>query len=131
MTGPVFRAGRDIKGAFATAEGASATATWSEHVTPDPNTDIAAALTAIREVLAQLPGIEGRALTRLDEAKDEVQKPHPKREEVETLVSQAMRYARDTNGFADAATQLASHLQQIAGWLGHTWHSWAPSLGLG
>jgi hypothetical protein len=131
MTGPVFRAGRDIKGAFATAEGASATATWSEQNAPDRNSEVATALTAIREILAQLPGIETKALTRLDEARDEAQKANPKREEVETLVAQAARYARDADGFADATTRLIPHLQQIAGWLGQAWQSWAPPLGLG
>jgi hypothetical protein len=131
MTGPVFRAGRDIKGAFATAQGASATATWSEQNVPDPNIDIGAALTAIRKALAELPGIDTKALTRLDEAKDEAQKPNPKREEIQTLVAQATQYARDADGSAVTATRLIPHLQQIAGWLGQAWQSWAPALGLG
>jgi hypothetical protein len=131
MTGPVFRAGRDIKGAFATAQRASATATWSEQNAPDPNIDLAAALTAIREALAQLPGIDTKALTRLDEAKDEAQKSNPKPEEIETLVAQATRYAQDAEGFTEAAATLLPRLQQVAAWLGRTWQSWAPMLGLG
>jgi hypothetical protein len=50
---------------------------------------------------------------------------------VKSLVAQAAGYARDVAGFADAAEQLKPHLQHVAAWLGSTWQSWAPTLGLG
>jgi hypothetical protein len=131
MSGPTFTAGRDNKGAFATGERATATATITETVAPDPNVNIAAALAALRDILASVPGIETKALTRLDEARQEAARPAPKREEVKSLVAQAAGYARDATGFAEAAEKLKPHLQQVAAWLGSTWQSWAPALGLG
>ena len=95
MSGPSFTAGRDIKGAFATGDHASATATISETVAPDPGVDIAAALAALRTILAAVPGIETKALTRIDEAREEAAKPMPRRDEVKSLVAQAAGYARD------------------------------------
>ena len=131
MSGPSFTAGRDIKGAFATGDHASATATISETVAPNPGIDIAAALAALRDILAAVPGIETKALTRIDEAREEAAKPMPRRDEVKNLVAQAAGYARDAAGFADAAEHLKPHLQHVAAWLGNTWQSWAPTLGLG
>jgi hypothetical protein len=131
MTEPTITAGRDNKGAFAIGERATATALITETVTPDPNVNIAGALAALRDILASMPGIETKALTRLDEARQEAAKSAPKREEVKSLVSQAAGYARDATGFAEAAEKLKPHLQQVAAWLGSTWQSWAPALGLG
>ena len=131
MSGPTFTAGRDNKGAFATGDRATATATITETVAPDPNVDIAATLATLRDILAAVPGIEKKALTRLDEARQEATKAEPKREEVKSLVAQAAGYARDTAGFAEAVEKLRPHLQQVAAWVGTTWQSWVPMLGLG
>jgi|GEM_PF-4028304 hypothetical protein len=124
MSGPTFTAGRDIKGAFATGAGAVATATMTETIQPDPKVDIQAAIAGLREALAGVPGIEKKALTRLDEAKDEAAQPEPKRDEVRDLVAQATGYARKAAGFAEAAEKLEPHLRQIGAWLG-------TALGLG
>ena len=126
MTGPTFNAGRDIKGAFATGAGAVATATFTEAAPPDPTIDIRAAIAALRDELAQMPGIERKALNRLDEAQDEAVKPEPKREEVKNLVAQATSYASQATGFAEAAEKLKPHIVQIAGWLGTAWQLLAP-----
>jgi hypothetical protein len=129
MSGPTFTAGRDNKGAFAI--GAGSVATMSETIAPDPNVNIMAALAALRDIMNNVPGIEKKVLTRLDEAQDEAAKPAPKRDEVKSLVAQATNYARDAAGFAEAAERLNPHLRQIAAWVGSTWQSWAPTLGLG
>lgn len=131
MSGANFTAGRDNKGAFATGDHSTATATFSEMAAPDARVDIAAALAALQSVLSGLPGIETKALTRLDEAREEASKPEPKREEVKDLVTQATRYAREAAGFAEAAETLKPYLQQVAAWLGSTWQNWASVLGLG
>jgi hypothetical protein len=129
MSGPTFVAGRDNKGAFAIGNGSVATMT--EATAPDPNVNIMAALAALRDIMNNVPGVEKKVLTRLDEARDEAAKPAPKREEVKSLVAQATNYAREAAGFAEATEKLSPHLQQIAAWVGSTWQSWAPTLGLG
>ncbi len=120
MSGPSFSAGRDIKGAFATGDRSTATATISETAAPDDGVNIAAALAALRDILATVAGIETKALTRIDEAREEAARPVPSREEVKSLVGQAAGYARDAAGFADAAEKLKPHLQHVAAWLGST-----------
>lgn len=131
MSGTSFTAGRDNKGAFATGKGATATATISEIVAPDPNVDILAALTALRDILAHTPGIERKALTRIDEAQEEAAKPEPKREEVKALITQATQYVRGAAEVSDAVEKLKPHLMQVSAWVGSTWRTWAPTLGLG
>ena len=129
MSGPTFVAGRDNKGAFAIGTGSVATMTGD--TAPDPNVDIMAALIALRDIMKNVPGIESKVLTRLDEAQDEAAKSAPKREEVRSLVAQATNYARDAAGFAEAAERLIPHLRHIAAWVGSTWQTWAPTIGLG
>jgi hypothetical protein len=131
MSGPSFTAGRDNKGAFATGDQSIAKATFSEVIAPDANVDIVTALTTLQNILSGLPGIGTKALTRLNEAREEASKPEPKREEVKDLVTQATHYAREAVGFAESAEKLKPHLRQIAAWLGSAWLSWAPTLGLG
>lgn len=131
MSGASFIAGRDNKGAFATGRGSTATATITETVAPDSNVDILAVLAALRDTLAHTPGVERKALTRIEEAKEEAAKPEPKREEVKSLVAQATQYAKDAAGFSDAVEKLKPHLVQIAAWTGSAWQVWARALGLG
>lgn len=131
MSGPTFTAGRDNKGAFATGKRATATATITETVAPDPTIDIVAVLAALQGTLARLPGVDPKALTRIEEARAEAARREPKREEVKSLVAQATQYAKDAAGFTEAAAKLKPHLQQVAAWAGSTWQAWAPTLGLG
>jgi hypothetical protein len=126
-----FSAGGDIKGAFATGDFSTATASITETVAPDPSIDIVATLAALRQIMALVPEIDRKALTRLDEAKEEAEQKQPKRDEIKSLIAQATGYARGAAGFAEAAESLKPHLQQAAAWLGSTWQSWAPTLGLG
>ena len=120
MANPTFTAGRDIKGAFATGTNSSAVATMSESVTPAGNVDITAAIAALHDIMRSLPDLEPRALTRLNEAREEANKPIPKRDEVKSLIAQATMYAREVSGFAEVTEKLKPHLQAIAAWLGST-----------
>ena len=131
MSGASFNAGRDNKGAFATGAGSTATATITETTAPDPSVNIQAELEALQHILAALPALDPKALTRLDEARQEAAKPDPNRGEVGQLIAQATEYASGAAGFADAAEHLTPHLQQVASWLGNSWPHWASSIGLG
>lgn len=106
-------------------------ATITETVAPASNVDILAVLAALRDTLAHTPGIERKALTRIEEAQEEAAKREPKREEVKSLVAQATQYAKDAAGFSDAVEKLKPHLMQIAAWTGSAWQAWARALGLG
>jgi hypothetical protein len=124
-------AGRDMKGvAAATGAHSMASAHYRETALRDPKVDLAAELAALRQVLSGLNGLDSKALTRLDEAQQEANKPDPDRGEVQNLITQATRYAKSANGFAEQAEKLAPPLMRIAAWLGQAWSSWGPALGL-
>jgi hypothetical protein len=131
MSKSTFTAGRDIKGVFATGNHAKASGNLSDSVASEPNVDIAAALAAVHDVLVRLHGIEPKAITRVEEAREEVAKAVPQKEEVASLVEQATRYARQASGFAEAAGELVPQLQRIGSWLGFEWQNWSSSLGIG
>ena len=131
MSGTSFTAGRDNKGAFATGMGATAITTITETVAPDLNIKILDVLATLHQILARMPGVERKALARLEEAQEEAAKPEPKREEVKALVTQAAHYAKDVADFGDAMEKLKPHLIHVAAWAGSTWQTWAPTLGLG
>ena len=102
----------------------------SETVAPDRSIDIVGTLQALRTHLAQIPGIEPKALTRLDEAEEEAAKAEPETGEITLLVDQATRYATKAAGFAGAIEQLAPHLKRVWDWAGTALPDWASALGL-
>jgi hypothetical protein len=123
-------AGRDIKGsAVATGDHSTATANYSETVQRDPSVDLKAELAALRQILASLPGLDSKAVTRLKEAEDEAAKPEPNRGEIENLVKQATGYAKTATGFIEATGNLVPHLTKIGAGLGVAWSTLAPMLG--
>jgi hypothetical protein len=124
-----FSAGRDNKGAFAIGNYATATATLTETVTPDQGIDITATLEALRVQLAQIAGVDTKALTRLDEAKEEAAKDDAEPAEITTLVDQATRYATKAAGFAAAAGQVAPLAKQVWNWAGTALPDWIAALG--
>jgi hypothetical protein len=116
--------------AAATGTRSKATATYSETAPRDPSVDLSAEIAALREILAGLRGVDSKALTRLDEAQAEAKKPEPNRKEVHDLITQAARYAKGAEDFAEHTEKLVPRLTRIAAWLGQAWSSWAPNLGL-
>jgi hypothetical protein len=129
QNGVTFNAGRNIQGAFATGQRATATATFIEPASASA-VDISATLEAVRNCLAGVPGIEPRALTRLVEAKEEAAKPSPVSAEITSLVGQAIQYGTKAAGFADAVEQLAPLVRSVWGWAGEALPEWASRLGL-
>jgi hypothetical protein len=122
-------AGRDMKGnAIATGDHSTATSTYSETVQRDPSVDLKAELAALRQALESLPGVDKKALTRLEEAEEEATKPEPNPGEIQSLVKQATGYAQTATGFMDAAGKLVPHLTKVAAWLGVAWTALAPML---
>ncbi|HUB46857.1 MAG TPA: hypothetical protein VMB73_17900 [Acetobacteraceae bacterium] len=129
-TTTTFSAGRDNKGAFAVGKGATATNISTEAPPANPGIDLAAVLDAIRVQLAQIPEVDPKALTRLDEAKTEAAKPAPEPEEVTSLVEQATRYATKAASFAAAAEKLGPLVKQVWEWAGAALPDWASAVGL-
>lgn len=125
-----FHAGRHNNGAFAVGTHATATAIISEMAPGNPVIDIAQTLQTLRAAFGEIPGVEVKALTRLEEASQEAAKPAPEAKEITTLVDQATRYATKAAGFASAVDKLAPHLKRVWDWAGSALPEWAASLGL-
>ena len=97
---------------------------------PDSSIDITETLRALRVLFAQIPDIEPKALTRLDEAKDEAAKAETQPTEITSLVEQATGYATKAAGFAGAVEQLAPYLKSVWDWAGGALPNSLSALGL-
>ena len=123
-------AGRDNRGAFAIGKNSTATATITDSSTSEQPMDITGALQALRDHYSNIPGIDAKALTRLDEAKDEASKDTANPSEVTDLVDQAVRYASRAASFAGSVEKVAPLLHHVWNWAGATLPDWAATLGL-
>jgi hypothetical protein len=129
--GPTFSAGRDIKGAFATAPRADATAHFIENTVVNSNFDIAAALRALRVNVAHIPDIAPSAETWMLQAEEEASKPQPDRAKVGELVSDGITFLTKAGEFTEAVDRLAPYLTQICHWAGTDLPAWAAALNIG
>jgi hypothetical protein len=88
-------------------------------------------LQALEAALAQLNSPDRRKIDNaLSDAKDELQKPKPDKNEVGKAVERALDYAKKAEGFAKAAQTLTPHITNAVGWLGQNWHTLLQVVGL-
>jgi hypothetical protein len=124
-------AGGDMRGvAAATGKSSRATATYIETAAPDPTVDIRAELAALMKAYGALPGVDQRAVSRLEEANTETKKDVPDRDDILDLVIQATKYAKKAETFASEADKFIPFLKKIASWLGRGWDFITSAAGL-
>jgi hypothetical protein len=93
--------------------------------------DIQAELNALHALLTQLQSPDQRKIENaLDDAKEELKKPEPNKDEVGQALDRALNYAQKTNGFAEAIDKLRPHVEKSAAWLGEHWYKLLPLVGL-
>ncbi|MEX1028200.1 MAG: CHAT domain-containing protein [Candidatus Paceibacterota bacterium] len=98
---------------------------------PAQNVDIQAELSALRDLLRQLPSADANKIERaLEDAEDEAQKSDPDRDEVGAAVARALKYAQQADAFAGTAASLQGHISNVVSWLGDNWHKLLPLVGL-
>lgn len=99
---------------------------------PQPESvNIQAELSALHELLLQLQSPDQRKIENaLDDAKEELKKPEPSKDEVGQALDRALNYAQKANGFAEAIDKLRPHVEKAAAWLGEHWYKLLPLVGL-
>lgn len=99
---------------------------------PQPESvSIQAELEALHELLSQLQSPDQRKIeAALDDAKEELKKPDPSKDEVGQALARALNYAQKANGFAKALDKLRPHVEKAAAWLGEHWYKLLPLVGL-
>lgn len=99
---------------------------------PQPETvNMQAELAALCELLSQLQSPDQRKIDNaLDDAKEELKKPDPDKDEVGQALDRALNYAQKANGFAEAIEKLRPHMQNTASWLGKNWYKLLSFVGL-
>jgi hypothetical protein len=109
-----------------------ATSTRTVVLPPPESVDIAATLTALRDLLTGLDGPQGKRIANaLDEAADEAAGPEPDKDEIGKALTRAVDYASKANGFSEQIGKLAPHLASAVAWLGPHWHKLLALAGLG
>jgi hypothetical protein len=129
--GPTFSAGRDIKGAFATALHANATAHFTENMVTNSTFDIAAVIRALRADVTNIPDLAANADTWVTQAEEEASKSHPDRAKVGELISNGITFVTKAGEFTEAVDRLAPYLTQVCHWAGTGLPAWASALGIG
>lgn len=93
--------------------------------------NIAAELDALHERLSQLQSLDQRKIDNaLDDAREELKKPTPDKDEVGQALDRALNYAQKANGFAETIDQLRPHVEKVVSWLGKHWYKLLSLVGL-
>lgn len=98
---------------------------------PADSVDPKAELAQLRAVLDEIRTLESAKVGRaLDDAKEELERDEPDRDEVGKALTRAIDYAKQGASFAEQAAKLAPHLTGLVAWLGVHWHSLLSVVGL-
>ncbi len=98
---------------------------------PPESVDIKAEMTALCELVGQLKSEDEKKIGRaLEDARDEVVKSEPNRDEVGEALERALKCAQKADGFAETAASLKGHITNVVSWLGDNWHKLLPLVGL-
>ena len=105
---------------------------FTQTTLPSPESvDIKAELAALGELLAQLNSEDEKKIGRaIEDAKDEVAKREPNRDEVGEALERVLKYAQKAEGFVQSAASLKEHITNVVSWLGDSWHKLLPLVGL-
>lgn len=118
--------------AIVTGDSNTVSVQFQQAALPEPQSvDIQAELNALHELLVQLQSPDQRKIDNaLDDAKEELKKPQPDKDEVGQALERALKYAQKANGFAEAIDKLRPHVEKAASWLGEHWYKLLPIVGL-
>lgn len=118
--------------AIVTGDSNTVSVQFQQAALPQPESvNIQAELNALHELLSQLQSPDKRKIENaLDDAKEELKKPEPNKDEVGQALDRALNYAQKANGFAEALDKLRPHVEKAASWLGEHWYKLLPLVGL-
>lgn len=115
-----------------TGDGNTASVTFQQAALPQPkDVDMVTVLAALEDILGQLESPDRRKIVNaMDDAKEELKKLEPDKDEIGEALGRALNYAEKANGFAEAIDKLRPHVEKAAGWLGEHWYKLLPLVGL-
>ncbi len=124
--------GDAVANVIQTGDGNVATLTYQKVVLPPPESvDIAAELQALEQILARLATPDQRKIANaVADAKEEIAKPNPDKNEVGKALERALDYAKKGNEFSGIVEQLAPRIANAAAWLGQNWYKLLGLVGL-
>lgn len=111
----VSAGGNIIGSAIATGDHATAKVVNNHGIT---GTELVQALGEIKALLAGIPNVDPKTETRMREALAEAAKPEPDRQEVATLLGQAITYAKKADGFLEVSGKLVERVKGLGATLG-------------
>ncbi|HEY9695855.1 MAG TPA: CHAT domain-containing protein [Trichocoleus sp.] len=119
--------------AIITGDNNTASVQFQPAALPQPQTvDMVSVLEALQPILTQLDTPDSRKINNaVDDAKEELKKPDPSKDEVGKALDRAMTYAQKANGFAEAIDKLRPHVEKAAAWLGGNWYKLLTLVHLG
>ena len=107
-----------------TGDGNTASVQFQPAALPQPQTvDMVSVLEALQTILMQLDTPDSRKIANaVDDAKAELKKSQPDKDEVGQALERALNYAKKANGFAEAIEKLRPQVEKAAAWLGENWY---------
>ncbi|MFW9264930.1 CHAT domain-containing protein [Nostoc sp. CALU 546] len=106
--------------AIITGDSSTANIDFQQVSLPEPaSVNIEVELNALRQILAELESSDRRKIDNaIADAGEEIDKPHPDKNEVGKALERAFHYAKKAEGFASAIAKLQPCLARITAWLG-------------
>ena len=128
----IWIAGSVTGSAIQTGDGNIASVQFQPAALPQPQTvDIISVLEALQRILMQLDSPNSRKIANaVDDAREELKKPHPDKNEMGQALARALNYAQKANGFTDAIDKLRPHIEKATAWLGEDWYDLLTLVGL-
>ena len=124
--------GSPIGSAIQTGNSNNASVQFKQTTLPAPeHVNIRAEIDAIREALAKLETSDRRKIDNaFADAKEELKKPEPDKDEVGQALERALNYGKKAEGFVQLIEKLEPHLTKAIAWLGESWHKLLSVVGL-
>lgn len=98
---------------------------------PPDKVDIAKELAGLKEKLARLESADRKKIDNaLDEAREELTKPKPDKDEIGKALDRALEYGKKAQGFAKIVEELKPYVSNAAAWLGENWYKIVGAVGL-
>lgn len=124
--------GSAIGSAIQTGDSNTASVQFKQTTLPAPeNVNIRAEIDAICSTLAKLETADRPKIDNaFADAKQELKKPEPDKDEVGQALERALNYGKKAEGFVQLIEKLEPHLTKATAWLGENWHKLLSVVGL-
>ena len=86
---------------------------------------------ALQALISEFKTEDKKKIERaFEDAKEELKKSEPNKDEVGQALERALNYAQKANGFAESIDRIRPHIQKASAWLGKNWYKFLSIVGL-